>query len=242
MNTLELLDWLDAVSAQVPEIRCDELRHALKNVSSLSGDGVWQAGIGARAGFKALAVRYLGGRADAFREWIAAASNAFGAAFPSAGLRAPAADWPWLSLIWDGNLGRLEEIAVLGHCGRGPGAAAGRVSRGSGAGSERRSVTLGRFLPGMFGEAGLREALERFHRLCPVAGTVVASVPGRLGGPAGHQSWSLRLRDPLAWPLFLRLDFAAPFAAHAALSAFLNLNRGIRELAFQREDLWAYFE
>lgn len=73
-------------------------------------------------------------------------------------------------------------------------------------------------------------ALAAFDALAGIA--AVERAPGDPG-------WTLVLRRPLAWPLFLRCDLAASFAPRAAALTLLLRDARVVALDFDGEALWA---
>jgi hypothetical protein len=86
------------------------------------------------------------------------------------------------------------------------------------------------FSPTAFDEP-IATALKDFQALAPVASVRVA--------PGG--AWTMILKRPLAWPLFLRCDVAASFAPRAAQLSLVLRDARVVALDFDGEALWARF-
>lgn len=86
--------------------------------------------------------------------------------------------------------------------------------------------------------AGLPAVFGAFHALHPVAELV--SEWGAGGKPL--ESWSLRLKTGVPWPLFLRCDLAQPYAEKATELSFLMLDRKVVELSLSPEGMVAWNE
>ncbi len=98
--------------------------------------------------------------------------------------------------------------------------------------SDGRGRRAGRFDPRSFPDAAVARALAEFAALAPVATRIVE----------GKRRWALRLAGRLPWPAFLRCEISAAFTARSAQIALLTPAHAVRELSFEGESLWAYFE
>jgi hypothetical protein len=96
-------------------------------------------------------------------------------------------------------------------------------------GRERRAA---RFDPRAFPDAAVARALAEFAALAPAADRIVE----------GDRRWALRLARRLPWPAFLRCDISAGFTKNSAQFALLTPQHAVRELSFEGESLWVYFE
>lgn len=95
------------------------------------------------------------------------------------------------------------------------------------------------FAPASLLDPALIRAFSDFIALCPVRGMITESVAEKKGWR--QIGWSLPLSSPLPWPLFARLDIAAPFTADSCRLSFLLLDRRVTELVFRDAELWVYF-
>jgi hypothetical protein len=98
-----------------------------------------------------------------------------------------------------------------------------------------------RYSPKSIEDPALAKVLADFDALCPIRDLVFRFSSAGSGKSQPLPSWSLRLKDPLAWPLFLRLDMAASFAAESSQFSFFLLDRRVSELEFDGGAIWVYF-
>ncbi|HEX4046860.1 MAG TPA: hypothetical protein VH309_03455, partial [Elusimicrobiota bacterium] len=80
-----------------------------------------------------------------------------------------------------------------------------------------------------------------FLALAPAAARVVERERAR-SGRAVERRWALRLARRLPWPAFQSCDLSASFAPLSAQFALLTPAHAVRELSFEGDSLWAYFE
>jgi hypothetical protein len=85
--------------------------------------------------------------------------------------------------------------------------------------------------------AGLPAVFADFHALHPVSHLV-----SEWEGGKALESWSLRLRTGVPWPLFLRCDLAQPYAGSATELAYLMRDRRVVELSLSPQGMVAWNE
>ncbi|MFI5351293.1 MAG: hypothetical protein ACHQ2Z_17240, partial [Elusimicrobiota bacterium] len=176
----------------------------------------WEGGFCAGLEAKTLAIRDFG-TGGGFGAWKRAAGEALKMDVGE-NVSPPADGLPWLSLVWDAAADRPLRV--------GPGAVILKPAP-----YEARAIA----------DAALAKILADFDALCPIRDLVFqfSSADPRKSQPL--PAWSLRLKTPLPWPLFVRVDMAAPFAAESSQLSFFVLNRRVTELEFEGKKLWAYF-
>jgi hypothetical protein len=216
MNSVQRQDWLKTVEECRPAWRLAGLSPLLARWDGAAAGGVWEGGISNRPESKTLAVRYFGKDSE-FPAWKRAASEiggdcAVGDAPARGGL-------PWLTVVWDAAEDRPARV--------GP--------------SLQTLSKPDRFDPRAIEDPALAKVLADFHALCPIRDLVFQFSAAASGESRPLPSWSLRLAEPLAWPLFLRLDMAASFAAESSQFSFFLLDRRVSELEFEGGAIWAYF-
>jgi hypothetical protein len=243
MNAVERRDWLKAVSESLPRWRLGALNKLLAGLDVDAPGGFWEGGMCGRSGDRVLALRYFGGPGD-FARWRLAAGRLLD--LPGAGEAEPPTDgFPWVTLVWNGATGGLVRAVLLSRVpgARGAGASA-HWSLTRAAGRKKPETSLlnpDRYSPRTIGDARLAKALDEFGAHCPIRDVVYQFSIAPSGKRRPLPAWSLRLKDPVAWPRFLRLDLASSFTAESTLLSFLLLDRRVSELAFEGETLWAFF-
>ena len=228
MNAVEARDWLETVADCFPDFRIGEPLRVLGRLEDAAGAGIWEGGA-CSGGLNRLELRYIGAGAG-YAGFARAALRCFCPQDPPP-FAAPEPGRPWLGLVWDARSGALEELSVYG---RARGRAVAAVYRGLPEDPAAKPALLGlqpvALGPGQAARRRLSRDLASFARLSPFG---EASLEG--------DALSLRLEAPLAWPLFVRHDLAAPFQPHASQLSLFLLNRRVSELRFRGAEVWAYF-
>jgi hypothetical protein len=225
MNLEQAQDWVAALSGCFPDLKTTAVSAALAKLGALAPSGSWEAGVSA-AGFERVDLRFSG--AKDYAPWLAGAARLMNSAAPPDFTRAPESS-PWLETRWDLRADALESCALYGRARAG--VDAGAILQ-AGGGSARTSRRAGRFNARDFPDASVARALAEFAALAPVASRI----------SEGERRWSLRLARRLPWPAFQRCDISAGFTSRSAQLALLTPAHFVRELAFEGESLWAYFE
>jgi hypothetical protein len=224
MNTKERIEWTKAVGACVPGA---DVKGMLAAAEALDGPGRWEVSVRG-GGLHAAGLRFFGTGDHA--AWTGTALGTFGLEGPAPD--GPAAGYPWLTAAWDLRTGRWTAVRLCGTA-RGvrlkPGQSLAWDFAAGGQAPTRRVLSPVPFRAGVFEEPVLDRALEDFSRLSALASLSLES-PG----------WSLRLERPLRWPLFARCDVSAAFTPAGSQLALFLLDRGVTELAFDGEALWAH--
>lgn len=237
MNALERRDWLDAAAACL-KLRARKLRARLAKLDAWGSEGRWEAAFSSAGELSLVRLRYFGA-GQGLEAWAAEAAALFGVAAAPQGLRPASAGLPWLTLDWDGKTDRLR---CLGFFGRLPGAPANAAwLQGPGGVRRRLRFEEAAFSSKAFPEDRLKKDFAEFHALCPIASVRLEWEADDRGVWRPSRRWALRLRKPLAWPLWLRLDLAAAFAERGSQLSLLALDRKVSELAFEGDVLWSYF-
>jgi hypothetical protein len=175
----------------------------------------WGAGLCGAAGFSRLVLR----------AWGSGAAAALHAP-PAPGRGAPAHS-PDAECRWDIKTGaRLGSASYAASSRRG--LDAGLVVDGGPA--LPRSRRASPFRAASVGEPAAAATLAAFVQLCPATRVDEGT------------RWSLPLERPLPWARFLGTDVSAAFTPKGDLYALLGASCAIRELSFEEEGLWAYFE
>ena len=243
MNLVERRDWLKAVSESLPRWRLGALNKLLAGLDVDAQGGFWEGGMCGRSGARVLALRYFGAPGD-FARWRRAAGRLL--ELPGAVEAEPPMDgFPWATFVWNAATGGLERAALLSRVSGARGAGASAHWSLTRAAGRKKPATLllspDRYSPRTIGDARLAKALDEFGALCPIRDLVYQFSVAPSGKRRPLPSWSLRLKDPVAWPRFLRLNLADSFTAESSLLSFLQLDRRVSELAFEGETLWAFF-
>ena len=231
MNAAQRRDWLDAVSECFPQLNLASLSALLLGLDGIADGGVWEGGVCSRPDGKILAVRYFGGGSD-YSAWKRAAGGILKLELDGGG-PPPADGLPWLVLEWDTVAGEPARICAGSGFG-------GRVFIPR----EKKSIQImfrpERYTSKVMEDPGLAKVLADFNALCPIRDLVFQFADG-VGKREARPAWALRLKEPLAWPLFVRLDLAGAFAAESAQLSFFLLDRRVAEMGFDAENLWAFF-
>lgn len=240
MTLKELGQFMRAALDCFPGLQGEALCQASRGLEELAPGGRWEAGLSGAWGFERLALRRFGDEdAGAFRAWSVRAAQLLGRGLAEGFLQGPARGFPWLEACWNLRSGEPCFSRFLGRAERSPDCV---LASHWGPGGERRTrLAAGPFSPGVFAQPALDKALADLSRLCPIKDWVRETSLGEEEPGAPTQRWALRLREPLPWPAFLRLDVAAGFSAHASQSCLLVLDREVRELLFDGDALWAFF-
>jgi hypothetical protein len=237
MNASQRREWLDGTAACL-KLRVGKLRGRLAKLDALDGGGRWEAAFSPSGELSLVRLRYFG-RGAGLEAWAAEAAALFGIAGAPRGLRPASAGLPWLTLDWDGRADRLRRWGVLG---RRPGVRADSAWLQEPGGPWRRArFEEAAFSSRTFPRGRLNKELSAFHALCPIASVRLEWEAGADGAWRPARRWALRLRKPLAWPLWLRLDLAAVFAERGSQLSLLALDRKVSELAYEGDVLWSYF-
>lgn len=219
MNAKERAEWVKATAACLPG---SDARAMLAACEALDGPGRWEASVSADLHRVGLRFFDAGGR-------FKAAAKAFG--LEAHGLDASVEGFPSVAAAWDLRTGRWTSVRLCGAA-KGAGVKPGRAlawDHRPGSAPVRRALSPVPFKAGVFKEPALDRALEEFARLSPLASM---SLEG--------DGWSLRLARRLSWPLFARCDLSAAFTPSSSQRALLLLDRGVTELSFDGEALWAH--
>ncbi|MDP3540980.1 MAG: hypothetical protein Q8T11_00775 [Elusimicrobiota bacterium] len=217
MNSKERNEWIKAVGACVPDAVVKDM---LAAAEAADAPGRWEVSV-CGAGLHAAGLRFFG--AGDYARWRKSCAKAFRLA--CVGPDGPAEGLPWLTAAWDLKTGGWTALRLSGS-------ARGKIAAWDfrpGQAPVRRLLAPVAFKARAFGEPALDLALEEFSRLAPLA-TLSFEAPG----------WSLRLARPLRWPLFARCDLSAAFTPHSSQLALFLLDRGVTELSFDGEALWAH--
>jgi hypothetical protein len=238
MNAIERQDWLQAVSESRPKLRLGPLIKLLARLDGAATGGFWEGGVSGRPGGQRLAVRYFGESRN-YSSWRRAAGPLL--ELPDAGKHeAPTDGFPWASLVWNAAAGKLERAALLSRTSGSRGTNA--VIRADGEKKPRASLfETEPYSSRTIVDEGLAKVLGAFDAQCPIRDLVYQFSAKGSGPRRPLPAWSLRLKDPVSWPLFLRLDLAGSFAAESSRLSFLLLDRRVSELSFEGETLWAFF-
>jgi hypothetical protein len=232
MNAAQRRDWLMTVAECFPELRLAPLGELLEALDAAAPGAAWEGGVCAGTQGKTLAVRCFGEAAD-YPAWRRSAAAILKLDLEDAGA-APSDSFPWLSLAWNASTGEPARVSV----------GSGRHASVFSGGSRKPAKVLfrpERYAPLAMEDAGLAKVLADFDGLCPIGDLVFQFAADGPGEPRTLPAWALRLKEPLEWPLFVRLDLPAAFAAEASQLSFFLLERRVTELGFDAEKLWAYF-
>jgi len=227
MKPAQRRDWLSVVSECRPDWKLAPLAALLEGLDAAAPETVWEGGVCGRPGAKTLAVRAFG--APARKEAAGLLKIAVDEDAPP-----PAAGLPWLILEWDAAGGGPARAAFF---------SGDRATVFAGAAKKPVEILHrpSRYAPRTMEDPALAKVLSEFDVLCPVRDLVFRFAADGLAKPRALPSWSLRLRRPVAWPLFARLDMAAAFAAESSQLAFFVQERRVTELGFEEGTPWAYF-
>ncbi len=227
MNRKQMLDWL-AAAGQCARRRCPALRRKVERLGGGAGE-MWEAGVCSRDPLALLGARYAGSSGD-FQRWSAAAGRVLGLAAPRAA--PPPSELPWLRLVWETRADRISGGGLYGAAPRRAGAARARTLDGGIV--ERRVSGFSRRL---LRDPALGAAFSSLPDLVRVRDM---TVEWDVAFKRPREGWSLRFSEPIAWPLFLRLGVARPFAESGTRTAYLNGRAAVTELAFEPSGLWAF--
>lgn len=233
--------WLDAAAESAPELKLRGLLELRRRLSALCPEGRWEGAVGSAGGLARLGARFTGPE-DRFAAWLPEAAALLDLRLPEAAA-APAAGVPWLSLIWDGERGAVESCSLAGRAAEsGRAGSSGSWSFEAGGAAERVLSSRTAFEPALIRGLPVEDAFSKLAGLWPLRWLVSESSVDAAGRLTPRLAWSLVGREPLPWPLLLRLDLAAPFAAASSALSFVALDRPVAEIAFRKESLWAYFK
>lgn len=236
MNAAQRREFLEAAAACLG-LRLRGLHRLLGKVDDLNGSLRWEAAFSPGERVSSARLRCFEATGP-LHDWAGRAAVLFGAQ-AAARWAPPSAGLPRLSIDWDAERDRPRRLGFFGR------AFAGQPSQGvllePEAGLRLVRFEEVPFSSKIFPQEKLNKDVGSFHALCPIASVRLEWEDGGGGAWRAAQRWALRLKRPLAWPLFLRLDLAAAFAQASGPLSLLALDREVSEVAFEQETPWAYF-
>lgn len=237
MNCLERREWLDGAAACL-KLRVGKLRSRLARLDDKGGAGRWEAAFSPAGELSLVRLRCFGD-GEKIDDRAALAASLFGVGPIPRGLRPASAELPCLTIDWDGKTDRLRQLGFFGR--RSATAADAGWFLGPGGLLRHARFQETGFSPKAFPPGRLNKDFAEFHALCPIASVRLEWEADENDAWKPARRWALRLRKPLAWPLWLRLDLAAAFSERASQLSLLALDRKVSEIAFEEDDLWSYF-
>lgn len=236
MNAPQRREWLEAAGACLG-LRLRRLHRFLGKLDDLNGSLRWEAAFSPVERVSLVRLRCFEAP-EPVHDWAGRAAVLFGAQ-AAARWAPPSAGLPRLAIDWDAEQDRPGRLGFFGR------AAAGQPSQGvllePEAGPRRVRFEEVPFSSKIFPQEKLNKDVRAFHALYPIGSVRLEWEDGGGGAWRATRRWALRLKRPLAWPLFLRMDLAAAFAQSGGQLSLLALDREVSEVAFQQETPWAYF-